>query len=193
MKTTEGYTYTVKDGLLRGLETDAVVDPKASGKATGKLYDAIVIGAGFAGLTAARDLSLLVSFHLAICRPVCNVGQQYIFCRAILSCWWRHGIGSEVAPGLPTSVASHGRWVALGFTGSKVSHVMITSSIVARQDAHCSPSVGFVWRELKRYGIDRDLKYTPDAQHPSKAYSTANLNGKTYKLSGEQLKILDDA
>lgn len=49
----EGVVWT-KAGLVSGLETDSVVS------STVKLsseYDVVVIGAGFAGLTAARDLA----------------------------------------------------------------------------------------------------------------------------------------
>lgn len=52
-----------KDGFLwnsgqstTGLETDAVV---SSSEIIGDEYDVVVIGAGFAGLTAARDLGQL--------------------------------------------------------------------------------------------------------------------------------------
>lgn len=52
---------------------------------------------------------------------------------------------------------------------------------------------GFVWRELKRYGIERDLKYTPDGSHEAKAYAVTLLNGKRYQIPAADLGIFDDA
>lgn len=57
-KTSDGYLWTPEKGIQHGeLETDAVVSPQRSISGPGaKVYDAIVIGAGYAGLSAARDL-----------------------------------------------------------------------------------------------------------------------------------------
>ena len=57
-KTSDGYLWTPAEGVQRGaLETDAVVSPQRSVHGSkDKVYDAIVIGAGYAGLAAARDL-----------------------------------------------------------------------------------------------------------------------------------------
>ncbi|KAJ4263328.1 hypothetical protein NW762_006146 [Fusarium torreyae] len=54
----EGYTYTKKDGLVTGLNTYGVIQPerKIRHGEENKVWDAIVIGAGYAGLVAARDL-----------------------------------------------------------------------------------------------------------------------------------------
>ncbi|ETS85093.1 hypothetical protein PFICI_03118 [Pestalotiopsis fici W106-1] len=54
-RSSEGFCYNVEnDNLVTGLQTDAV---KVSSSAFRSYYDAIVIGAGFTGLVAARDLS----------------------------------------------------------------------------------------------------------------------------------------
>lgn len=57
-KTSDGYLWTPAKGIQRGaLETDAVVSPQRSiSGPKDKVYDAVVIGAGYAGLSAARDL-----------------------------------------------------------------------------------------------------------------------------------------
>ncbi|KAM0750582.1 amine oxidase [Meredithblackwellia eburnea MCA 4105] len=60
MTSTEGYHWTPEDGIRAGnLETLAVVDPPSFGDFTSSsLLDVIVIGAGYAGLEAARDIAL---------------------------------------------------------------------------------------------------------------------------------------
>lgn len=54
----EGHTYTPKDGLVGGLHTYAVIQPDSRIHLAdnSKTWEAIVIGAGYAGLVAARDL-----------------------------------------------------------------------------------------------------------------------------------------
>lgn len=52
--TKEGYLWTNQDGVVRGLDTNAVLSRNDNIKA---FYDVIVIGTGFTGLIAARDIS----------------------------------------------------------------------------------------------------------------------------------------
>lgn len=54
----DGYVYTKKDGLVGGLKTFGVIQPESNIRAGGgdNVWEAIVIGAGYAGLIAARDL-----------------------------------------------------------------------------------------------------------------------------------------
>jgi NADPH-dependent 2,4-dienoyl-CoA reductase/sulfur reductase-like enzyme len=54
----DGYTYTRKDGLVGGLHTYGVIQPerKIRHADESNVWEAIVIGAGYAGLIAARDL-----------------------------------------------------------------------------------------------------------------------------------------
>ncbi|KAH7141561.1 hypothetical protein B0J13DRAFT_503979 [Dactylonectria estremocensis] len=58
-RTAEGHEYEVGGGVSNGLPCNGVITP-ASNLAQGasKTFDTIIIGAGFAGLTAARDLTL---------------------------------------------------------------------------------------------------------------------------------------
>lgn len=58
-KTKDGHIWEPSTGFQKGLESDAVVSPQRSVTSTNKVYDVIVIGAGYAGLAAARDLSQL--------------------------------------------------------------------------------------------------------------------------------------
>jgi heterodisulfide reductase subunit A-like polyferredoxin len=54
----DGHTYTKKHGLVRGLSTYAVIKPERKIRQAdeGQTWQAIVIGSGYAGLVAARDL-----------------------------------------------------------------------------------------------------------------------------------------
>ena len=60
--TTDGYHYEPATGLVAGLHTAAVVAPPTSpGLAVlpaDYVFDVIVLGAGYAGLTAARDAAV---------------------------------------------------------------------------------------------------------------------------------------
>ncbi|KAI1418130.1 monoamine oxidase [Hypoxylon sp. FL1857] len=58
--TREGYHWTKGDGLAAGLPSVSVVKPASNIESgtQGDSYDAAIIGAGYAGLTAARDLTV---------------------------------------------------------------------------------------------------------------------------------------
>ncbi|CAH0004390.1 unnamed protein product [Clonostachys byssicola] len=55
---TDGYRWTPEEGLKTGVPTDAVIVPQSLNIDADTVYDAIVVGAGYAGLRATRDLSL---------------------------------------------------------------------------------------------------------------------------------------
>ncbi|KAJ5109610.1 hypothetical protein N7532_002255 [Penicillium argentinense] len=54
----DGYIYTKHDGLVQGLRTYGVIQPetKIRDADAGKVWDAVIIGGGYTGLIAARDL-----------------------------------------------------------------------------------------------------------------------------------------
>lgn len=58
-KTSDGFSWTDATGVQRGgLRCRGVVEPREKRTApAGYIYDAIVIGAGYAGLMAARDMT----------------------------------------------------------------------------------------------------------------------------------------
>lgn len=70
--TRDGYLWTAA-GEKRGLETDAVLDSTASIQSE---YDVIVIGAGWAGLIAARDLSQLTSSKVILLEARDRIGGR---------------------------------------------------------------------------------------------------------------------
>ena len=63
-KSREGYHWTATEGLQPGLETQAVIEPSQKVDASVDVYGAIVIGAGYTGLTATRDLTTSGQYSL---------------------------------------------------------------------------------------------------------------------------------
>lgn len=57
MSSKEGFQWTAATGLKSGLPCDGGIPPSKQ-VASGSHYDVIVVGAGFAGLVASRDLAL---------------------------------------------------------------------------------------------------------------------------------------
>lgn len=58
MTSRDGYQWTESSGLVKGVPSIGVVQPPTNIKDEQALYDVIVVGAGYCGLTAARDAAL---------------------------------------------------------------------------------------------------------------------------------------
>lgn len=58
MTSKDGYSWTKAQGLRAGVPSIGVIEPPSNVKSTDTVYDVIVVGAGYCGLTAARDASL---------------------------------------------------------------------------------------------------------------------------------------
>ncbi|KAL0938625.1 monoamine oxidase n [Colletotrichum truncatum] len=143
-KTSDGYQWTSDSKTVqRGLETNAVIKPPRRGDfSLNRVYDAVVIGAGYAGLAAARDLV--------------TKGHSVLLIEA------RDRVG-----GRTYTVTKDGFLYEMG--GTWVTHHM-----------------GYLFREMVRYDMDRDLIETgsPDKD---KGYYTINVpDAEPRKLSHEE-------
>jgi phytoene dehydrogenase-like protein len=58
MTSRDGYSWTPKEGLRAGVPSIGVIEPPSNVKSTEVLYDVVVVGAGYCGLTAARNSAL---------------------------------------------------------------------------------------------------------------------------------------
>lgn len=88
----EGYLWT-PSGTSEGLETDAVIPSTTQLKSE---YDAVVLGAGFAGLIAARDLSRDHGLSVLVLEARDRIGGRT---------WTAKALGEEFEMG--------GTWVSL--------------------------------------------------------------------------------
>ncbi|GAA6022663.1 hypothetical protein JCM10207_008572 [Rhodosporidiobolus poonsookiae] len=147
--TLEGHHYSRSTGLEPGLASEGHIAHPQSIKRLGS-FDLIVIGAGFAGLTAARDAATSGLSVLLI------EGRDRIGGRT----WTANRNGDLFEMG--------GTWIRW--------------------------QQGYVWRELTRYGIEKDLKVTPTSEYPEKARYVAKLEGVEYDVDmAESEAILNRA
>jgi heterodisulfide reductase subunit A-like polyferredoxin len=58
MASKDGYSWTKADGLCAGIPCIGAIQPPSNVKDVKAEYDVIVVGAGYSGLTAARDASV---------------------------------------------------------------------------------------------------------------------------------------
>jgi heterodisulfide reductase subunit A-like polyferredoxin len=68
-KSRDGYQWTANDGLQQGIPSIGVIQPSSNLRATEELFDVLVIGAGYSGLTAARDMATSGSTHNSVPLP----------------------------------------------------------------------------------------------------------------------------
>ncbi|THY06102.1 monoamine oxidase N [Aureobasidium pullulans] len=58
MSSRDGYQWTESSGLVKGVPSISVIQPPTNFQTEHELHDVIVVGAGYCGLTAARDAAL---------------------------------------------------------------------------------------------------------------------------------------
>lgn len=58
MTSRDGYQWTPGTGLAQGVPSIGVISPPTIIKSTSGLWDVVVVGAGYSGLTAVRDLTV---------------------------------------------------------------------------------------------------------------------------------------
>jgi monoamine oxidase len=83
----EGYIWTKDGSSVEGLHTEAVV---SSSSLVSKEYDVIVIGAGFAGLVAARELSVKRDRSILLLEARDRIGGRT---------WTANELGEEIEMG----------------------------------------------------------------------------------------------
>lgn len=62
-KSRDGYQWTANDGLQQGIPSIGVIQPSSNLGVGEELFDVLIIGAGYSGLTAARDMATLGPPH----------------------------------------------------------------------------------------------------------------------------------
>lgn len=58
MTSRDGYQWTESSGLVKGVPSIGVIQPPTNIEDEQTIYDVVVVGAGYCGLTAARDAAL---------------------------------------------------------------------------------------------------------------------------------------
>ena len=118
MTSRDGYCWTPSEGLKAGVPSLGVISPATNISSSEAFYDVIVVGAGYCGLTAARNAALEGLKVLLL------EGRDRIGGRS-----WSSNIS-----GYPFEMG--GTWVHWGQSN--------------------------VWREIVRYGMERDVEMSFD-------------------------------
>lgn len=64
MTSRDGFSWTKETGLRPGVPSIGVIHPSTNIVSSDGLYDVIIVGAGYCGLTAARDAAVSGKFCL---------------------------------------------------------------------------------------------------------------------------------
>jgi len=55
---TDGFEWTKEEGLRKGVPTIGKIQPATNISSTNHVFDVVIVGAGYAALTAARDCTV---------------------------------------------------------------------------------------------------------------------------------------
>ncbi|KAM0755298.1 amine oxidase [Meredithblackwellia eburnea MCA 4105] len=128
MTTSEGYHWTPSTGVQAGnIETLGAVHPPTRKTRLASSYDCIVVGAGYAGLNAARDIAL--------------TGQSVLLLEA------RDRIGGRT-------------WAA-----------KVDGTLYEMGGTWVTDKMGYLYREMTRYGFENDLILTRFDGHKNDYFS----------------------
>jgi monoamine oxidase len=162
MTSRDGYQWTESSGLVKGVPSIGVIQPPTNIRDEQATYDVIVVGAGYCGLTGARDAALSgVSYGLIMYTATANrsVGLKVLLLEA------RDRIGgrswSSNIEGYPFEMG--GTWVSWG-------------------QPH-------VWREISRYDMRDELEISHDYSRGVNHFSLNSSSGNR-NMSHEEEVIL---
>lgn len=119
MTSRDGFQWTEQGGLKRGVPSIGVIQPASNISTTEHVFDVVIIGAGYTGLTAARDAANAGMAFLELSQWYHGQELTQLLDQAYRYSSWRGVIESAVGLGHRILAGIHLRWVGRGCTGAK--------------------------------------------------------------------------
>lgn len=162
MTSKDGFSWTKTDGLRPGIPCIGAIQPPSNVESSESEFDVIVVGAGYAGLTAARDTSVAGTFEtVKLMSLFANIylGLKVLLLEA------RDRIGgrswSSNIDGYPYEMG--GTWVYWG--------------------------QATIWREIARYGMQDELESSYDFSRGINKFLLSNAEGTQSFTHKEEVHI----
>lgn len=165
-KTTDAYAWTPRDGLQKGgFQCRGVINPTHTvTQPEDHVYDAIIVGGGYAGLSAARNLATSgEKIATAVNRQLTMLGFSVLLLEA------RDRIG-----GRSYSIELDGQSLKLGRQTHNAD--MVTGFVYEMGGTWVSHYQPHMFAEMRRYGLDKDLVQTRQPDHGNN-YFTIEVPG----------------